>query len=683
MKFNQLLSAVTAAGMLLCSTGLLPDIPVRAAEPIVFSGISGLPFAEGDPFKGMDVSSIIALEQSGVRFYDANGKEQDIFRTLADAGVNTVRIRIWNDPVNSQTGITYGGGANDTAHAVEIASRCAAAGLKLLVDFHYSDFWADPAKQKAPKAWENMDVNQKADAVYQFTADTLHTIAETGAEIAMVQIGNETTTGMCGISLADGNWSDAVWRDLARLWNAGASAVRSFDRSTLVALHFTNPEKASNMTYLADMLQKNQVDYDVFATSYYPYWHGTLRNLTDVLSAVAQKHHKQVLVAETSWAYTYENFDPGANTISSADALGNYVSYPVSVEGQTAFLRDLFQAVADVPDGMGIGVFYWEPAWLGISADYDTAMQLWEQYGAGWAYSAASEYDDDAKYFGGSAVDNQALFSADGKPLDSLYVFRDIRGDGSHMQPPPQDGNLLRNPGFEADRGWSDCPAEWELHGTADSHFDVRAEDVKSGSYALHWYSEAPFADSTAKTVVRADKSGRYRCSVTLQCDESCSYTVTFESSGGVRETVSGTGAGWNEWLVPKLYLDAAQGDILTLTVTVSGGAGAYGSVDDCSVIRIADIETETTVTTIVTETETTSPEPDIPPQKGKTGDANCDGALDVADAVLTARYTAQDNTANISGQGILNADCDGNGTVNAADVSMMLQAIAKIISFA
>ena len=179
MKPNKLFAAAAAAVLMLTGGNFpLRQQHVCAAEPITFSGITGLPFANGDPFKGADISSVISLEQSGVKFYDRSGKEQDIFKTLADAGINTIRVRIWNDPTGAQNHVTYGGGANDVACAEQIAKRCAAAGLKLFVDFHYSDFWADPAKQRAPKAWENYSVSQKADAIYRFTGETLKTEME-------------------------------------------------------------------------------------------------------------------------------------------------------------------------------------------------------------------------------------------------------------------------------------------------------------------------------------------------------------------------------------------------------------------------------------------------------------------------------------------------------------------------
>ena len=304
---KQAAAALTAAAMLLCSAAVLP---VSAADTVIYSSLIGLPFANGDPFKGVDVSSVISLEKSGVKFRGRSGKEQDIFRTLADAGVNTVRVRIWNDPYETGTHANYGGGICDITVAEQIAKRCANAGLRLFVDFHYSDFWADPGKQKAPKAWKDYSVAQKAEAIHSFTLASLKRLAETGAEIAMVQIGNETTTGMCGVMLADYNWSDAGWSDLCTLFNAGAGAVREFNPDTLVALHFTNPEKSDNMAYLAKMVAQNHVDYDVFATSYYPYWHGTLSNLTRVLTGIIRWMMPIILPIRSGAAIKWGSMSP-------------------------------------------------------------------------------------------------------------------------------------------------------------------------------------------------------------------------------------------------------------------------------------------------------------------------------------------------------------------------------------
>src|SRR5699024_5296966 len=184
---------------------------------------------------------------------------------------------------------------------------------------------------------------------------------------------------------------------------------------------FTDPHRAGFYSDVAAQLDANEVDYDVFASSYYPFWHGTLDNLTAVLSQVADTYGKQVVVAETSWAHTMADGDGHTNVI---DQPSEATAYPVSVQGQATAVRDVIAAVADAE---GIGVYYWEPAWLpvGPPSALEANKVLWERDGSGWATSYAGEYDpDDAGvWYGGSAWDNQALFAYDGTPLESLNIF--------------------------------------------------------------------------------------------------------------------------------------------------------------------------------------------------------------------------------------------------------------------
>ena len=216
-----------------------------------------------------------------------------MLKTLSENGINYVRVRVWVDPFDRE-GRGYGGGNCTAETAGKIGARAAKYGMKLLVDFHYSDFWADPAKQQVPKAWAGLSIGDKAEKLREYTASSLKTIRDAGADIGMVQIGNETNNGLCG---------ETAVPKMCALYQAGAEAVRAFDPNILIAVHFTNPE-AGNYSKLAYMLAGNQVDYDVFSTSYYPYWHGTLDNLKEQLSTVAEKYGKKVMVAEPQWAYT-------------------------------------------------------------------------------------------------------------------------------------------------------------------------------------------------------------------------------------------------------------------------------------------------------------------------------------------------------------------------------------------
>ncbi len=415
------------------------DTPKPAPEPV--ESEIYVPYIEGTDddsgfIRGTDVSSLLSILNSGATFEDFEGKSvgegvdgqgKGFMKLLKDAGVNWVRLRVWNDPFDKNHN-GYGGGNCDINAAVTMGKWATEAGIRVLIDFHYSDFWADPGKQQAPKAWKDYNVDQKADAIYKFTKECLEKLKDAGVDVGMIQVGNETTShGICD--------ENSSWEAKGKLFSAGSKAAREVDPSILVAIHFTNPERAGNYASYAKGLADANVDYDVFASSYYPYWHGTIDNLTSVLKNVADTYGKKVMVAETSWAWTLDEGDGHENTVR----VGNNDSgaaYAFSVQGQATEYATVAKAVKDVGD-KGLGLFYWENAWIpvnnvsgleGSARDEMIAKnkELWEKYGSGWASSYASEYDpDDAgKWYGGSAVDNQAMFDFDGKALESLNVFK-------------------------------------------------------------------------------------------------------------------------------------------------------------------------------------------------------------------------------------------------------------------
>ena len=370
---------------------------------------------------GMDVSSVLTEEASGVRYYDFDGKKADLFRILADQGISHIRVRVWNNPYDEE-GHGFGGGNCDIRTAAEIGKRAAACGMKLIVDFHYSDFWADPGKQMVPRAWAGLEIEEKTQALYEYTKSFLEQLKRAGADVGMVQTGNETNGSLCG---------EKTWMNIAYLMDAGARATREVFPEALVALHFANPENAdSYRTYAKkiDYYEKNGlIRYDVFATSYYPYWHGTLDNLSAILTEIAETYGKKVMVMETAYAFTEEDTDFFANTVGGGG--GIVKDYPFSPQGQANSVRNITDTVVNRTSA-GIGVCYWEGAWIAAGTDSpEENREKWERYGSGWASSYAAVYDpaDAGKWYGGSAVDNQAFFTAEGRPLESLKVFRLMR----------------------------------------------------------------------------------------------------------------------------------------------------------------------------------------------------------------------------------------------------------------
>jgi len=391
----------------------------QTSDSLIVKKVENLP---DDFIMGMDASCVPALEASGVRYSDADGTERDVYAILAAHGINYIRVRVWNDPYNAD-GRGYGGGNCDLANAIEIGKRATACGMKLLVNFHYSDFWADPSKQMTPKAWRGMTIEEKAQALYAYTKDSLERLVVAGVDIGMVQIGNETNGALCGETAS----AVGGWKRITDLMSAGSRAVREVCPNALVAIHFTNPERADSYESYGTNLDDYGVDYDVFASSYYPFWHGTLDNLAAVLNRVSDTYGKKVMVAETSYAFTTSDSDFYGNTVgaSGSEAYG----YPFTVQGQADLVRDVIDTVVNKM-GNGIGVFYWEGTWISVGGgSYDVNRALWEMHGSGWASSYAGDYDpeDAGKWYGGCAVDNQAFFDRNGRVTEALKVFALVR----------------------------------------------------------------------------------------------------------------------------------------------------------------------------------------------------------------------------------------------------------------
>ena len=387
-----------------------------------------------DFIRGVDVSSYLSEIESGVVYRDFQGNvldEEGFFGLLADSGVNCIRIRVWNDPYDKD-GNSYGGGHNDLETAITVGQWASQAGLQVMIDFHYSDFWADPAKQKAPKEWAHYFFDEKQQAFYDYTKESLQALLDADVNVTMVQIGNEINNGLAG---------ETDRTKINTMINQGSRAIREIsakeNKEIQIILHFTNPESSSMPDY-AENLEKEEVDYDVFAVSYYPFWHGTTENLTQQLAYIADTYGKKVMVAETSYLYTGEDGDGHSNSVSQ-DTSGIVLGYDISVQGQANEVRTVMEAVKKTGDA-GIGIFYWEPAWIPVQVyhaddnDSESVLrqnkELWEKHGSGWASSYAGTYDtNDAKfYFGGSSWDNQAMFDFEGNPLESLKVFKYVFG---------------------------------------------------------------------------------------------------------------------------------------------------------------------------------------------------------------------------------------------------------------
>lgn len=379
---------------------VMPQREVADAATSI-SGVSQVSYMTDDFARGVDISAVTALENSGASYSYLDGTSGDIFDILAGAGVNYVRIRIWNNPYDSSSPYKgYGAGNCDLYNAKVLGKRATDAGMKVFIDFHYSDFWADPAKQYAPKAWADYSLSYKKDAVYNFTYQSLEELLDYGVDVGMVQIGNETNSTMCGVGgLYDGVWDFSS--GVADLMQQGCYAVDDINSSYSLdiqkVLHFT--DLLENGKWYAACMDELGVDYDVFATSFYPMWHGTTDDLADTLTYIAETYDKKVMVAETAYPYTYDNADTQGNNIGDSSAMV-CSNYSVNVSGQAQALRDVFAAVAEVNSskwGYGLGAFYWEPEWIAVDSS------TWGTYGSGWASSSSGNYEllynDSVEYY--------------------------------------------------------------------------------------------------------------------------------------------------------------------------------------------------------------------------------------------------------------------------------------------
>ena len=400
--------------------------------------------------RGMDISSYLALRKAGVKYYDYEGNETPLLKVLHDNGINYIRIRIWNDPFNAD-GETYGGGGNDVSTGVEIAKEAAQYDMKVLLDFHYSDFWAEPAVQLVPKAWKK-DVNnteKMCSDVYDFTKESIQKFKDAGANIGMVQVGNEITNGLLGIysNRDKGESFNVIWGDkkksteVNKYLKAGIKAVREYTPQALVALHLETPNVWKYKTIM-NTWKRDNVDYDVLGSSYYPFWSiaakaNTPKTLKDV-QTLAASYGKMFAVFETSWVNSLNDGDGTPNSIGDSTNTG---AYEVGPQGQVNELTDLYDTVLSQDNGLG--TFYWEGAWIPVKAgwtNWEYNKQIADQYGTGWASKGALGYFPDSKMYykgkaawGGTSWDNQALFDINGYPLQSLKFYKDSVSKGKEQ----------------------------------------------------------------------------------------------------------------------------------------------------------------------------------------------------------------------------------------------------------
>lgn len=384
--------------------------------------------------KGMDLSTLAELEKCGAKYYDG-GAEMDILDIMKKYDVDTIRIRLWNDPW-SETGESYGAGENDLATSLAIAKKVTEAGFGVLLNFHYSDFWADPGKQFKPKAWADYGVAELEQAVYDFTLETMRTFLDEGVNITMVQVGNELSNGLL--------WPEGKvpnYDNIATFVNAGIRAVRKADAEYQarvqaggakvlgvrgqkldkipVMIHLDNGGNNALYREWFDNFMKRGEEFEIIGLSYYPFWHGTLQMLNDNMNDIAERYGKELIIAEVSMGYTMEDYkdyeqlsDEERKGYATRPALVEKIEYPMTKQGQYDFMQDFLHRISHIKGGLGRGFFWWEPAWIPVK-------------GSGWATQASLKYMKDPGPCGNEWA-NQALFDYDGNALPTWELIRDF-----------------------------------------------------------------------------------------------------------------------------------------------------------------------------------------------------------------------------------------------------------------
>lgn len=363
-----------------------------------------------DFIKGMDVSTLIEEEACGAKYYD-HGEPGELLQILKKYGCNSVRLRLWNDPYD-ENGNPYGAGTNDLTKTIALAKRAKSLGMSVLLDYHYSDFWADPGKQVAPKAWKSYNTDELENAVYEYTKETMLKLKAEGVLPELVQVGNEITNGLL--------WPTGKkpeFDNIARYVSAGIRAVREVSDKTLIMIHLDNGGFNDMYVEWFDNYLKRGEDFDIIGLSYYPFWHGSINELDYNMNDMAKRYGKKICIAEVSMGFTMEDYRSYEQLpleqlkgMATKEELTKNLDYQMTKQGQSDFIKDIMTRISKVSGG--IGFYYWEPGWIPVP-------------GCGWANEAALEFTGE-KGPGGNEWANQALFDYDGNALPALETIRDF-----------------------------------------------------------------------------------------------------------------------------------------------------------------------------------------------------------------------------------------------------------------
>ncbi|WP_204314837.1 glycosyl hydrolase 53 family protein [Bifidobacterium aerophilum] len=585
------------------------------------ASVEPIPTVTEDTIRGADVSSYQALYDAGVRFKNFDGKEESLFKILKDNGMNWVRLRLFNDPYDAQ-GRSYGGGNNDLENVTEMAKEATKYGLKVNVDIHYNDFYA--SSWRTPKAWKNHSYSQLKTDVYDFTAKFMQTMNDNGVDLGMVQIGNESNCGLLGVTVCSNGYSfdkDPNWERLVELMNEASKAIRKYSPKTQIAVHMMYSDSWT-VGVIAKNFQQYKLDYDVFGMTYYPFWSagsdGTdpkdgMAALVKSEKVITETYKKKFAVVEFSQPFTMQDSDGFANNLVD----GGVSDYAASAQGQADVIHDIMETVTTADGGtdLGLGAFYWEPAWIAVVAGtnhWQINRTYSNDYGTGWASEYSKDNDpNNTEYdsWGASGWDNQALFDDHGYPLQSLRAFSQIIADrtitfdtqgGSDVAAVSvKDGGIAAAPAAPTRAGYTF--AGWATDKEGKEPFDftkpVTADVTLYAQWTVNSYTIRFHLNDGAVNDQTVDQKVSYGVSVTLRENTFSRKDWQF---AGWNTKADSTGDSYQDKQSVRNLVPTANGvfdlyakwtpDVTAITVTAAPEHTAYhvGDVFDTAGLAVA-----------------------------------------------------------------------------------------------
>lgn len=365
---------------------------------------------------GIDVSTYFEELEAGAKYF-LDGKEIEPLDEFISNGVSYMRIRVWNNPFDEE-GNPYLGGTNDLATCVKLAKLAKEKGYKFIIDFHYSDFWADPGKQFAPKAWKDLSFEEVKNELGKFTKEALQTLKDGGIDVEYVQIGNEITNGMCW---PFGKLDETIsprgnYENLSILLKEGCKAAKEVYPNIKTIIHLERSYDIAIYNEYFENIIKNGVEFDVIGMSYYPYWHGTFEQLFANVENCKKNFNKEIMIMELGFGFTLEDYlltNNGTTQLvineKNLETLTKSLPHPISPEGQKLFVRDFLKLAKEHEIS---GVVYWEPIWTPQGEKICWASTHGQKYINELGKSTRNEWS------------NQCLFDYEGHALPAFKEFK-------------------------------------------------------------------------------------------------------------------------------------------------------------------------------------------------------------------------------------------------------------------